>query len=134
MFKDEDIITVASILLDDVGEPSKVDLKKIKNLDDLPDMVRSAISELGHILGSQYTSALGNLLGLKLMTDPPDICLDTGKKLVSILQDELKLIKELSLVITTDIIIKEHKITGTFLFIPDLETLEDLLDELSKFY
>ena len=92
------------------------------------------MKELGHILASHYTTALGNLLNIRLMTEPPDISLDTGMKLFKILNEEIGLVKELSLVITTNVIIKEFEIQGTFLFIPELETLQGLLDTLSTFY
>ena len=92
------------------------------------------MSELGHILGSHYISAIGNLLAIRLMTEPPDMSIDTGTQLFDILRDEIGILKKLSLVITTNVIIKDFKITGRFLFIPNLETLQNLLDALSKFY
>jgi hypothetical protein len=59
---------------------------------------------------------------------------DVGKQLFKILKDEIGLLKKLSLVITTNIIITDFQITGTFLFIPNLETLQNLLDALLNFY
>ena len=133
LFKVPDITNLTSILIGDNGK-SKIDLRKVKSISDFPEIYIDAMKELGHILASHYTTALGNLLSIRLMTEPPDISLDTGMKLFKILNEEIGLMKELSLVITTNVIIKEFKIQGTFLFIPELETLQELLDTLSTFY
>ena len=134
IFNIKDIIDLTSIIVDD-KKKKQIDLrKKFKTVDDFPELYRSAMSELGHILGSNYISAIGDLLGIRLMTDPPDIHLDTGKQLFSILRDEIGLLKKLSLVITTNVIITDFKVTGTFLYIPNIDTLQELLDALLEFY
>ncbi|TFG07905.1 MAG: hypothetical protein EU539_03735 [Promethearchaeota archaeon] len=134
IFNISDIIDLTAIILDD-KKKKQIDLRrKIETIKDFPLIYRSAMSELGHILGSHYTTAIGDLLGIRLMTDPPDMSIDTGKQLFNILKEEIGLLKKLSLVITTNIIITDFKITGTFLFIPNLDTLQILLDALSKFY
>ena len=134
LFNLKDAVDITSIIVDD-PEKKQIDLrKKIEKAADFPELYHSAISELGHILGSHYVSAIGDLLGLRLMTEPPDMSVDTGSTLFTILKDEIGLLKKLSLVITTNVIITDIKITGTFLFIPNLETLHELLDALLRFY
>jgi chemotaxis protein CheC len=134
IFNLKDAVDITSIIVDDTNK-KQIDLrKKINKASDFPDLYRSALSELGHILGSHYVSAIGNLLGLKLMTEPPDMSVDTGQQLFKILKEEIGLIKKLSLVINTSVIVTDFKITGTFLFIPNLETLQELLDALLRFY
>lgn len=134
MFSLNDAIDITSIIVDDKNK-KKIDLrKKIQKADDFPELYRSAMSELGHILGSHYVSAIGDLLGIRLMTEPPDMSVDTGEQLFRILKEEIGLLKKLSLVITTSVIITDIKITGTFLFIPNLDTFQELLDALLNFY
>ena len=134
LFNIKDAVDITSIIVDD-QEKKQIDLrKKINNASDFPELYKSALSELGHILGSHYVSAIGDLLGLRLMTEPPDMSVDTGEQLFTILKEEIGLLKKLSLVITTSVIITDFKITGIFLFIPNLETLEELLDALLRFY
>ena len=133
LFKVPDIVSLTSIIINDEGN-TKIDLRKVKSTNDFPELYIDAMKELGHILASHYTTALGNLLNLRLMTEPPDISLDNGQQLFKILNEEIGLMKELSLVITTNVIVKEFEIQGTFLFIPELETLQELLDTLSTFY
>ena len=129
-FKINEIIDIISLI---VGEKPEISSSKIKSFSDVPELFQSAMSEVGHILGSHYTSAIGNLLNAKLMVDPPDVNIDSGSQLVKTLKDDLGLIKELSLVITSQIIIKDKKIQGSFLFIPDYEKIDALLDALSAF-
>jgi len=134
IFNINDAVDLTSIIVDD-RDKKQIDMrKKINKSSDFPELYRSAISELGHILGSHYVSAIGDLLGLRLMTEPPDMSVDTGAQLFKILKEEIGLLKKLSLVITTNVLITDIKITGTFLFIPSLETLHELLDALLKFY
>ncbi|MFX0101056.1 MAG: chemotaxis protein CheC [Candidatus Hodarchaeota archaeon] len=133
IFKAKDITYLTSILLEDDGK-RKIDLKKIKSVIDFPEDYRSAMSETCHILASHYANALGNLLEMRLMTEPPDMCLDSAQQLFTILKDEIGLLDELSLVILTNIIVQEYKIESSFLFIPELDTLQDLLDALTKFF
>ncbi|MFX1454265.1 MAG: chemotaxis protein CheC [Promethearchaeota archaeon] len=134
LFNMKDAVDITSIIVDD-PDKKQIDLrKKINEASDFPELYKSALSELGHILGSHYVSAIGDLLGLRLMTEPPDMSVDTGQKLFKILKEEIGLLRKLSLVITTSVIVTDFKITGTFLFIPSLETLQELLDALLRFY
>lgn len=134
IFNVNDAIDITSIIVDDINK-KKIDMrKKIEKADNFPELYRSAISELGHILGSHYISAIGDLLGIRLMTEPPDMSVDTGSTLFKILKEEIGLLRKLSLVITTSVIISDIKVTGTFLFIPNLDTLQELLDALLEFY
>jgi len=132
IFKVSDVLRLTSLIVED-GTKKKMSVAGIKSISDFPELERSAIGELGHILASHYTTALGDLLGLRLMTEPPDMSIDIGKQLFTILKEEIGILKKLSLVITTAVIIKDIKVTGTFLFIPELDTLENLLEALSQF-
>ena len=132
IFTIKDILRLTSILVEE--DQKKISANSIKSVNDFPEIYRSAISELGHILASHYTSALGDLLSIRLMTEAPDMSVDVGRQLFRILKDEIGLLKKLSLVITTNVLIKDIKIKGTFLFIPNIEKLHELLDALSQFY
>ena len=134
LFTVKNILKITSILIEDKELKQNLKAEKIKNIMDFPEFYRSAISELGHILASHYTSALGDLLSIRFMTEAPDMSIDNGKQLFNILKDEIGLLKKLSLVITTNVIIKDIRIQGTFLFIPELGTLNELLESLAQFY
>ena len=134
IFDVEDIIELTSIIIED-PKKKQIDLRKsYKHIDDFPEIYRDAMSELGHILGSNYTSSIGDLLDMRLMTEPPDMSIDTGDNFFKILTEDIGIIKELSIIITTDVIITDVKITGTFLYIPEHDTILELLDALSQFF
>ena len=126
-----DFLNLIAIILQESDIPNPRTIKTVK---DIPESFLNAMSEVGNILGGQYTSAIGNLLGLTLMPEPPDITVDTPQNLFKILKDEIELLQEISLVITTKVIIKDKAIEGYFLYIPDTESLSVLIDELGKFY
>jgi len=95
IFNIKDAVDITSIIVDD-PDKKQIDLrKKINMATDLPDIYHSAMSELGHILGSHYVTAIGDLLGLRLMTEPPDMSVDTGNTLFNILKEEIGLLKKL---------------------------------------
>ncbi|MBD3194734.1 MAG: hypothetical protein GF317_06750 [Candidatus Lokiarchaeota archaeon] len=134
IFEIEDMIDLTSIIIDD-EKKKQIDLRrKISKIDDLPDIYQDAMKETTHILASHYASALGDLLDIRLMTEPPDMSIDNGSELFEILKEEIGLLKKLSLVIDTKVIITDIEITGSFLFIPEISTLNELLDALAEFY
>ncbi|TXT67576.1 MAG: CheY-P phosphatase CheC [Promethearchaeota archaeon] len=134
MFEVSDIIEIASILTDD-KKKKQLDLrKKYDNIDKFPDIYQSAMSELGNILASNYISSLGDLLDIKFMTQPPDMIIDTAKKLFQYLKSQIGFLGKTSLIITTAIIITDIKIEGAFIFVPEISTLHELLSALEQFY
>lgn len=133
IFKVRDVLKLLDLLIDE-GDRKKITEASVKSIDNFPDLYKDAIGETGHILASHYASALGDLLEIRLMTEPPDMSIDTGPQLFNSLSNEIGLLKKLSLTITTNIIISDHKIIGTFLFIPNVETLHELLNALERFY
>ncbi len=133
MFKAQDILNLAALILEDEKKP-KISISKLNKMDDFPEDYKSAIVELGHILGSHYTSAIGDLLNINLMTEVPDNSIDNGSHLVQILQDEVGMSKLYTLVILTSLTIKEYKVEGQFMFIPEKGTLKGLLDALTSFF
>ncbi|HME55388.1 MAG TPA: chemotaxis protein CheW [Candidatus Lokiarchaeia archaeon] len=132
MFKASDIVNLTTNILNEEKKP-KIAMSKITKVDDFPESYRSAMIELCHILSSHYTSAIGDLLNLKLMTEPPNQSLDNGSQLIQILKDDIGISNLYSLVISTRLIVKEHKIEGKFMFIPEISTLQDLLAALANF-
>ncbi|TFG01174.1 MAG: hypothetical protein EU541_00190 [Promethearchaeota archaeon] len=134
IFQISDIIEITAILTDD-KKKKQLDLrKKYDSVEKFPEMYQSAMSELGNILASNYVSSLGDLLDIRLMTDPPDMIIDTKEQLFTNLRDQIGFLEKLSLVITTAVIITDIKIEGAFLFVPEIETLHELLKALEKFY
>jgi chemotaxis protein CheC len=134
IFEVRDIIELTAILVDD-EKKKQVDLRKrYDTISDFPDTYQSAMEELGNILASNYVTALGDLLDIRFMTEPPDVLIENAEKLFNLLKQEIGFLKKLSLVITTNVIITDIEIQGTFILIPQIETLHELLNALDEFY
>lgn len=134
IFQISDIIEITAILTDD-QDKKQLDLRKrYDSVEKFPEMYQSAMKELGNILASNYVSSLGDLLDIRLMTEPPDMIIDSKEQLFTHLRDQIGFLEKLSLVITTAVIITDIKIEGAFLFVPEVETLHELLNALEKFY
>jgi len=134
MFKLSDVMKLVSIMIEGM-EGSKAEFLEddINSINDLPELYISALSELGNILANHYSIALGNLLELKLITEPPGISVDVGKQLHDTINKKAGLYNGLSLLIATTIMIKDLMISGTCTIVPESATLDKLLDALSKF-
>ncbi|MGA2469437.1 MAG: chemotaxis protein CheC [Solirubrobacteraceae bacterium] len=90
------------------------------------DVGRSALAEIGNILGSSYLGALATLTGLKLETSPPEVVKDMlGAVLASLLvangDDEQVLLLESSLSVA------DQECTPSFLFVPTKGCVGDIL-------
>ena len=134
LFKLSDVIKLVSVMIEGMEE-SKTELTEadIKSIDDLPELYTSALSELGHILANHYSIALGNLLELNLMTEPPGMSLDIGEQLQDTIKNQIGLHDGISLLISTTIMIKDLMVSGSCIFIPDPATMDRMLEALSQF-
>ena len=134
LFKISDVIKLVYVMIEGMEE-FKTELSEadIKSIDDLPELYTSALSELGHILANHYSIALGNLLELNLMTEPPGMSLDIGEQLRDTIKNQIGLHDGISLLISTTIMIKDLMVSGSCIFIPDPVTMDRMLDALSQF-
>ena len=135
MFKLSDVMKLVSIMIEGM-EGSKAEFLEddINSINDLPELYISALSELGNILANHYSIALGNLLELKLITEPPGISVDVGKQLHDTINKKAGLYNGLSLLIATTIMIKDLMISGTCTIVPESATLDKLLDAYQNLY
>ncbi|MFX1294837.1 MAG: chemotaxis protein CheC [Promethearchaeota archaeon] len=106
----------------------------IKDLSDLDEFTYSIIMEIGNILAGHYTSALANLMNIKLIPNVPNVALDTLKTILNTLSVEISQSVNHLLVIETEIEIEVLKLNGHFLFIPDLNTLQRIFKAINIDY
>ena len=134
LFKISEVLKLVSLMVEGMIDfNTKLSEDNINSITDLPELYTSALSELGHILANHYSIALGNLLELKLMTDPPGMSLDVGNQLQETVHQKVGLYKGLNLLIITTIMIKDLMVSGSCIFIPDPTTLDKMLNALSQF-
>ncbi len=96
----------------------------INEIEDLDEFSLSIISEIGNILIGHYTSALANLMSTKLIPEVPNIALDTLETITNCLAAKYSQRIDHFVIIKTTLKIEELELTGTFCFIPDVDTLE----------
>ncbi len=134
VFKFSDVLKIISIMVEGMEEPT--DLKSednTKSINDLPELYSSALSELGNMLASHFSIAIGKMLKINLRTQPPGMSLDIGKKLLDTINSKSELYKGPTLLINTTIMIKELMASGSCVFIPNPTTLQEFLVSLSRF-
>jgi len=113
------------------GSETKMKPDKVKSKEDLDDFAISTIKEVGNIMTGHYTSALADLMGIKMVPDVPDFAMADTTLLSDFLRKELKAISKFIVMIKTAMKITDLKISGVFFFIPDLEALNLLFEKLN---
>ena len=88
---------------------------------------QSALQEVGNILASSFLSGLGDLLGKRLMSSPPEIHLDDLKALMG--QVTANLGEHASEILVVQALFEdpEQRIEGQFFVLPEVASLEAML-------
>jgi chemotaxis protein CheC len=120
----EDGCSLASILLGETVKPSL----------ELPEMARSALGEVGNIIGSFFLSALGDSTGMELSPSPPAVAIDMSGAVLDVVLADLAKESNEALVIDTVFASGEsrQKVDAFFLVLPGLRDLDVILDKLPK--
>ena len=95
---------------------------------DLGDMERSAIGEMGNIMGSFFLNALADSTNLPLMPSPPAVMMDMAGSILNSALVEIFMVSEDLLVVDTVFGTKDRQLNGTFLMMPS----EDLVTAMVK--
>ena len=95
---------------------------------DLGDMERSAMGEMGNIMGSFFLNALADATKLPLLPSPPAVMMDMAGSIIDAVLAEIFMEAEDLLVVDTVFGTKDRQIDGTFLVMPS----EDLVTAMVK--
>ena len=97
----------------------------------LDEMSSSAVCEIGNVMCGAYINALAQLMGVKVHVSVPDICCDMIGAILSVpmihfanLSDELMLIEN-------KFSVEGNDFTSHVLFLPEIETLDKILQVLN---
>jgi len=93
----------------------------------LGDMERSALGELGNIMGSSFLNVLADSTGLRLLPSPPIILSDMAGALLDVVAADLLLVQDHAFVAQTAFSAADREVSGAFLVIPRQDLLEVLL-------
>ncbi|MFH0874666.1 MAG: chemotaxis protein CheC [archaeon] len=99
-----------------------------------PELSESGFKEMSNIVTGSYLNALANMLDLKILPSIPHTATDMAGALIDFLLSKVALYSDNILAIKTEIYIDEHSITGTFIIIFSIESLNKIMDMLHDKY
>ncbi len=107
-------------------------LQKEITSSDLNELDRSAIKELGSILTGAYLSALFRFIQVQMIHGVPTLVVDMAQAILDTVLVDLEQKEEIAIVIETEFLEKERKITGSFFLLPETGALERFFASFSK--
>ncbi len=96
------------------------------------EMKLSALKELGTILSGAYLNALAKFLDLRMIPSVPALAIDVMTAILETILVEISQETQYALMLQTEIIETETKITGTFFLIPEPGTLDTIVKSIAK--
>jgi len=118
----------------EVKEKGTLQKEKIKVLEDLDDFSLSIISEIGNIVAGHYSSALANLMSIKLVPDVPDVALENVSALIDSIIASNCQANDYSIIIENRLNLDEIEFKGHFFLIPSMETISHFIHALNLKY
>ncbi|MGN0620024.1 MAG: chemotaxis protein CheC [Ruminiclostridium sp.] len=104
--------------------------KKIENIDQLDDIDRSALKEIGNIMASSYVNAIAQLAGMNIFVDIPELAVDMLGAIVSVPAIEVGEISDKLLFIDNNMIIDKVNVTSKILLVPSVSSLGHIMTNL----
>ncbi|MFX1337008.1 MAG: chemotaxis protein CheC [Promethearchaeota archaeon] len=122
IYTKESIISMINIILIE----SEKRIENINSIEELDELTKSTILEIGNILVGHYASSLANLMAIKLIPDVPDLALDTIGAICNSIAANYSKLTDFIIIINTEIKIEKLSIEGIIFFIPSIETIESI--------
>lgn len=106
---------------------------KDDNREELDDMDRSALQEIGNILSGSYISSLSALTGLFLNLSIPSLCIDMAGAILSVPAIQFGYVSDKVLLIETELMEGNDLVKANFFLIPDINSFDILLNSLGVY-
>ena len=97
--------------------------------DDLDDMERSALKEIGNIITGAYLNSLSTLTNMTIYPSVPELCIDMAGAILSVPAAEFGVLGDKLLLIKTEFS-NDSDLSGYFLLVPDEESYAKILKSL----
>lgn len=94
---------------------------------DLGEMERSVLGEMGNITGAFFLNALADATNLVLTPSPPNVMVDEAAKVMGIPVNQIMQVQDAVLTIKATFGTDEHHTEGTFVVMPTMEFLKVIL-------
>lgn len=103
----------------------------IEDVRSLTDMQKSALSEVGNIMGNSYVTAMGSLLDLRIDVSVPRVVVDEGHDVLKGFLDGHAVKLDRLLLINSAFKTEDKTLESCMLLCPTDESLSAILDKLS---
>ncbi|MDP4108458.1 MAG: chemotaxis protein CheC [Bacillota bacterium] len=98
--------------------------------DQLTDLENSALAEIGNIMVSAYATAVSTLSGMTIRTSVPALTVDMVGAVLTVPAIEMGSVSDKVIFIENDFISNNRTINANMLLIPDMESLNKLMNRL----
>ncbi len=93
----------------------------------LSDMGRSALGEMGNIIGAFFLNAISDATGLSLQPSPPEVMTDMAGALFDVVSSEVLMDRDETYLAETTFRAKGHDVSGVFMVLPTDALLDTLV-------
>jgi len=104
-----------------MGEP-------LQTTDSLDGMGRSALGEMGNIIGAFFLSAIADATGLSLSPSPPSVMTDMAGALLDIVSADILLTQDETYIAEATFRVQGQDINGVFMVMPTQELFETIVN------
>lgn len=101
--------------------------RTLTDFSEFEDMDRSALQEIGNIMAGSYLNSLSTLTNLKIIPSIPHLAIDMAGAILSVPAIEFGKMGDKVLFIESEFIEGADQVTGYFILIPDLESLNKIM-------
>lgn len=102
-------------------------------IEELNEMDRSALREIGNILSGAYISSLSSLTNLNIKMSVPSLCIDMAGAIISVPAIQFGYVADKMILIETVLQDGTEKVKGNFFLIPENNSFETLLKSLGVY-
>ena len=102
-------------------------MQEVGTTQELGDMERSALGEMGNIIGAFFLNALADETGLELMPSPPSVMMDMAGALLDVVTADILMVADDTYLAESTFAVEGHEISGVFFVIPSEQLLEALV-------
>ncbi|MCK5218846.1 chemotaxis protein CheC [bacterium] len=121
-FPHENLLSLTDLMMNQpIGTGSMLDEIKL-----------SALKELGTILSGAYLNAMSKFLDLRMIPSVPALAIDSFTAVLNTILAELSQENQCALLLRTEIMETENKISGSFFLIPEKDALETIISAIQK--
>jgi chemotaxis protein CheC len=130
IFSKESLVNLINLLNTD----NKILVDNVSTIKNLDPFSISVITEIGNILTGHYTSALADILSIKLIPNVPIVALDTSNAMLSSIIAKYSQLSDYIMLINTKVTLPEINLNCIMCFIPSLMILKNLFEILNIKY